>query len=118
MKGGYIMIFDYINETKRSNLPDSEFGIPEERKFPLDSEEHVRSAIKLFGHADESKKKQLANKISSKAKQYGIEIPETTQVYKYLKEYVEEIDDNNLEIPFSSIVTPYTVSSASIVPFL
>ena len=54
------MIFDYMNETKRSNLPDSEFGIPEERKFPLDSEEHVRSAIKLFGHADESKKKQLA----------------------------------------------------------
>ena len=105
------MIFDYMNETKRSNLPDSEFGIPEERKFPLDSEEHVRSAIKLFGHADESKKKQLANKISSKAKQYGIEIPETTQVYKYLKEYVEEIDDNNLEIPdIRDIVDKRTIS--------
>ena len=105
------MIFDYMNETKRSNLPDSEFGIPEERKFPLDSEEHVRSAIKLFGHADESKKKQLANKISSKAKQYGIEIPETTQVYKYLKEDVEEIDDNNLEIPdIRDIVDKRTIS--------
>ena len=105
------MIFDYMNETKRSNLPDSEFGIPEERKFPLDSEEHVRSAIKLFGHADESKKKQLANKISSKAKQYGIEIPETTQVYKYLKEDVEEIDYNNLEIPdIRDIVDKRTIS--------
>ena len=105
------MIFDYMNETKRSNLPDSEFGIPEERKFPLDSEEHVRSAIKLFGQADKSKKKQLANKISSKEKQYGIEIPETTQVYKYLKEDVEEIDDNNLEIPdIRDIVDKRTIS--------
>ena len=75
----------FINETKRSELPDSEFGIPEDRKFPLDTEEHVQSAIKLFGHAEESKKKSLAKKIASKAKQYNIEIPETTQVYEYLK---------------------------------
>lgn len=81
----------FINETKRSELPDSEFGIPEDRKFPLDTKEHVQSAIKLFGHAEESKKKLLAKKIASKAKQYDIEIPENTQVYKYLnKSYVIE----------------------------
>ena len=81
----------FINETKRSELPDSEFGIPEDRKFPLDTKEHVQSAIKLFGHAEESKKKSLAKKIASKAKKYDIEIPENTQVYKYLNEsYVIE----------------------------
>lgn len=90
------MIFDYIYEEKRSELSNSEFGIPEDRKFPLDNEDHVRSAIKLFGHAEESKKKSLAKKIASKAKQYNINIPETTQVYKYLKE--DNIDDD-LEIP-------------------
>ena len=90
------MIFDYIYEEKRLELSNSEFGIPEDRKFPLDNEEHVRSAIKLFGHAEESKKKSLAKKIASKAKQYNIDIPETTQVYKYLKE--DNIDDD-LEIP-------------------
>ena len=29
------MIFDFINETKRSELPDSAFGIPENRKYPF-----------------------------------------------------------------------------------
>lgn len=76
----------FIDETKRSYLPDSEFGIPEDRKFPLDTAEHVHSAIKLFGHAEESKRKSLAKRIASKAKSYGIEIPETSQVYKYLHE--------------------------------
>ena len=36
----------FIDETKRSDLPDSEFGIPEDRKFPLDTAEHAHSAIK------------------------------------------------------------------------
>ena len=80
--------FLYLEETKRSELKDSDFGIPEDRKFPLDTEQHVRSAIHLFGHAEESKKKALARRISRKAKVYGIDIPETTQVYKYLHEYL------------------------------
>ena len=74
----------FFNEIKRSEIID--FGIPEDKKFPLDSIEHVKSAIKLFGHAEESKKKSLAQRIATKAKEYNIEIPETTQVYKYLKE--------------------------------
>ena len=85
--------FLYFNENKRSNLKDSDFGIPEDRKFPLDTEQHVRSAIRLFGHAEESKKKALARKISRRAKDYNIEIPKTTQVYKYLHE-VTECSDN------------------------
>lgn len=81
-----VLFEDYFTETKRSNLPDSEFGIPEDRKYPLDTEQHIRSAIHLFGHAEESKKKSLARKIASKAKSYGIKIEPTTQVYKYLHE--------------------------------
>lgn len=75
-----------VNETKRSELPDSSFGIPEDRKYPLDTEQHVKSAIKLFGHAEESKKKSLAQRINAAAKKYDISIPETTQCYKYLSE--------------------------------
>ena len=82
-----------LEETKRSELPDSAFGIPEDRKYPLDTEQHVRSAIKLFGHAEESKKKELAKRIKRAADKYGIDIPETTQVYKYLH---ESVFDNEL----------------------
>ena len=77
---------DILSETKRSELPDSAFGIPEDRKYPLDTEQHVKSAIKLFGHAEESKKKKLAQNIRSAAKKYDITIPENTQCYKYLNE--------------------------------
>ena len=85
-----------VTETKRSNLPDSAFGIPEDRKFPLDSEKHVRSAIKLFGHAEESKKKSLAKRIQSAARKYDISIPENTQCYKYLH---ESLENNMIDIP-------------------
>ena len=86
-----------IHEVKRADLPDSAFGIPEDRKFPLDTEQHVKSAIHLFGHAEESKKKSLAKRISSAAKKYDIRIPETTQVYKYLNESVNEIIPDGIE---------------------
>ena len=70
----------------RSKLPTGAFGIPDERKFPLDSEKHVRSAMKLFGHASEGKKKSLARRIRSAAKKYNIDVPEGSQVHKYLHE--------------------------------
>ena len=35
-------------EQKRSKLADYEFGIPEDRKYTLDSEKHVKSAIRLL----------------------------------------------------------------------
>lgn len=71
-------------EAKRSELPDEAFGIPEDRKFPLDTKKRVISAIRLFGHAEEGKKKELAKRIAKRAADYGIKISETTQVYKYL----------------------------------
>ena len=37
---------------ERNDLPDSEFGVPSKRKFPLDTEAHVRSAIKFFNYVD------------------------------------------------------------------
>ena len=84
-------IFD---EGWRADLPNSAFGIPEDRKFPLNDARHVRSAIHLFGHAAEDKKKALARRIRSAAKKYGVEIPETSQVYKHLhEEMLEDIDD-------------------------
>lgn len=75
---------ELYTEAKRSELPDEAFGIPEDRKFPLDTKKRVISAIRLFGHAEEGKKKELAKRIAKRAADYGIKISETTQVYKYL----------------------------------
>lgn len=95
-------------EEKRSELPDSSFGIPEDRKYPLDTKKHVQSAIKLFGHAEESKKKDLAYRIKNAAKKYDLRIPENTQCYKYLTE--SGIDDiipdgiNNIIFDFGNVL--------------
>ena len=86
VKDNYYNPNDILSETKRSNLPDSSFGIPEDRKYPLDTEQHVKSAIKLFGHAEESKKKKLAKNIRAAASKYDITIPGNTQCYRYLSE--------------------------------
>lgn len=53
-------------------MSDKEFGIPEQKKFPLDSEAHVRSAIRFFNYADPQHEKELATKIISKIHEYGI----------------------------------------------
>lgn len=103
-----------VHETKRSNLPDSAFGIPEDRKYPLDTEQHVKSAIHLFGHAEESKKKSLARRIRSAAKKYDIKIPETTQCYKYLSEGADIIPAGIENIIFdmgSVLVDAHTLQS-------
>lgn len=77
-----------ITEIKRSELPDSAFGIPEERKYPLHDEKHVRSAIKLFNHVDQKYEKQLANKIIAKMKEYDItpNIGDNNRLKKYINE--------------------------------
>ena len=59
-------------ETNRSDLADSDFGIPDKRKFPLDTESHVKSAIKFFNYVDSENEEELAKKIISKMKKFNI----------------------------------------------
>ena len=71
--------YNYQNESvieeemKRSELPDDVFGIPQERKYPMPDEKHVRSAIKLFNHVEPKYEKQLAKKIIANMKKYNID---------------------------------------------
>lgn len=66
--------FQYaLYEMSRADLPDSEFGVPELRKFPLDTEAHVLSAIKFFNYVEEKYEKELARRIIKKIHEYKIE---------------------------------------------
>lgn len=67
-----IEINGVITETKRSELPDSAFGVPGKRKFPLDTEKHVRSAIKFFNYVDKEDEAELARRIIAAMKKFGI----------------------------------------------
>ena len=72
-----------LSAEERNNLKASQFGIPEERKFPLTDANHVRSAISYFHTCPEDKKAQLAKRIKSAAKKFGVEISPNSPITKY-----------------------------------
>lgn len=70
---------DYLDEAamksaKRNSLSDDQFGLPEDRKYPLNDAKHVRLAIKMFGHCEEGKRKKLAGNILKAAEKHGVSI--------------------------------------------
>jgi hypothetical protein len=63
-----------LNAKDRNALPDKIFGLPDERKYPLNDEEHVRAAIKFFKYCPSAKRNILAANINKQAKQFGIQL--------------------------------------------
>src|ERR1700749_782237 len=65
--------------TERSDLPDSVFAFPDERKEPLTDAQHVRNAIARFDQvidvSDEERELAFAN-IKKAAEHYGVEMSE------------------------------------------
>ncbi len=65
--------------TERSDLPDSVFAFPKQRKEPMTDASHVRNAIARFdqtiGVSDEDRKLAFAN-IRKAAKHYGVDMSE------------------------------------------
>ena len=72
-----------LSAEERNNLKASQFGLPEERKFPLTDAKHVRSAISYFHTSPEKKKTHLAKRIKSAAKKFGVEISPNSPITKY-----------------------------------
>lgn len=50
---------DRLTDAERHELPDSAFGIPETREFPLVDAEHVRAAEAYFRYAPDTEKAAL-----------------------------------------------------------
>ena len=89
-------------ETPRSELPDNEFGLPSERKYPLDSVSHVNSAIKFFNYVSKDDEEELANNIIKKINEYDmtgkLSVTTKNRIYPYLTsaglmESLSETDD-------------------------
>lgn len=96
--------YNYQNESvieeemKRSKLPDDVFGIPQERKYPMPDEKHVRSAIKLFNYVEPKYEKQLAKKIIVNMKKYNIDasmVGDKNRLKQYLPKTMLESSSNH-----------------------
>lgn len=72
-----------LTTKERNELDDSQFGLPEDRKYPLTDAAHVKSAISYFHKCPEGKKKRLAARIRRAAKKFDVTIGEDAEVNKY-----------------------------------
>ena len=59
---------------ERDNLPDSAFGLPKMRKYPLTDPDRVKNAIKYFKFCGKENRAELAKNIEKAAKKFKIEI--------------------------------------------
>lgn len=81
-------------ESKRSDLSDSEFGVPDKRKFPLDTEAHVRSAIKFFNYVDPEDEEELSKRIIESMKKFNITDVKVGKNNRFGKYYHSSINES------------------------
>ena len=83
----YLYLLESLSTKERNKIPLEKFGIPEERKYPLDTKKHVISAVRLFGHCEPKYQKELANNIFKAMDKYHISkdmIGKKSKLYRYL----------------------------------
>ncbi|MDE7436919.1 MAG: hypothetical protein K2M93_00390 [Muribaculaceae bacterium] len=76
---------DVLDTEERKELPDSVFGLPERREFPMPDAAHVRAAEAYFRYCPDDLKPKLARAILRFAKEYGVDVKSPT-VLSYANE--------------------------------
>lgn len=76
---------DVLDTAERHQLPDSLYGLPERREYPMPDAAHVRAAEAYFRYCPEELKPQLARAILKFAAEYGVDVQSPTVL-----EYADE----------------------------
>lgn len=76
-----------MSSSERNKLPDTVFGLPEKRKYPLDSVKHVKSAIRFFNYVDSSDEEELARNIKKAIKKYNVNVKGVGEKNRFSKYY-------------------------------
>ena len=61
-----------LSSKDRKELPDSDFGLPSQRRYPMPDKSHVLSAIRFFNHVEEEYEAELAKNIIKKIKKFDM----------------------------------------------
>ena len=81
----------YLKAKERNSLKDSEFGIPELRKYPLTDETHINMAVKFFGKAPKKYKLSLAKRILRAAHSHDMDTDGWDTINDYIKNHKESV---------------------------
>lgn len=76
---------DRISYKEREELPDSVYGLPERREYPMPDAAHVRAAEAYFRYCPEELKPKLARAILARARVYGVDV-ESPTVLSYVQQ--------------------------------
>lgn len=69
---------DVLDTEERRELPDSVFGLPERREYPMPDAAHVRAAEAYFRYCPEELRPKLARAILAKAREFGVDVKSPT----------------------------------------
>lgn len=76
---------DRLSYEEKKELPDSVFGLPERREYPMPDAAHVRAAEAYFRYCPEDLKPRLARAIMARAATFGVDVESPT-----VREYAQE----------------------------
>ena len=76
-----------LSSEDRNNLKEKTFGLPKQRKYPLNDPKHVSSAITYFNKCDEKDEAELARNIKKAIKKFNMHpnVSENNRFSKYYK---------------------------------
>lgn len=69
---------DRLSCEDKKELPDSVFGLPERREYPMPDAAHVRAAEAYFRYCPEDLRPKLARAILRRAAQLGVDVESAT----------------------------------------
>lgn len=91
-----------LTSRERSNLVDSDFGLPDDRKFPLNDEAHVVKAVQFFKYCKRTKRNELAKNINKRIRELKLDISVSKRnpFYKYADKNIVTITENAYDNEF------------------
>ena len=82
-----------LYEFSRKDLKDSDYGIPELKKYPMPDAKHVKSAIKFFNYVDSKYEEELAKNIIKKIKEFNVTDITYSEKNRFFKYYTPKKGD-------------------------
>lgn len=78
---------EVLLEKKLKTKERTDFGLPEQKKYPMPDKAHVLAAIRMFNHVEPEYEEELARNIIRKMDEYKIPydtVGENNRLRKYL----------------------------------
>ena len=69
---GEYLFEEALSSKDRKALPDSDFGLPSQRRYPIPDKAHVLSAIRFFNYVEKEYEAELAKNIIKKIKAFDM----------------------------------------------